>query len=51
VLVLGDGERDALLGLQRQTPVAQLGAEAGVSAQDRGRAGEDAEEVGELAAR
>ena len=34
-LVLGDGERDALLGRVRQRAVAELGAEAGVGAEHR----------------
>src|SRR5205823_14615194 len=48
--LLGLRERNPLLGLQRQRPVAKLRAEARVGAQHRRRAGEHAEEVGELAA-
>src|SRR4051794_23029604 len=50
VVVLRDGERDALEGRQGQRAVAKLGAKAGVGAQGGGRAGEDAEEVRQLAA-
>src|SRR5215207_2556344 len=49
-LVLGDRERDALLGRVCQRAVAQLGAEARVRAQHRRRPGKHADEVGELAA-
>ena len=50
VLVLGHGKRDALLGGVGQRAVAQLGAEAGVGAQDGRGAGEYADEVRKLAA-
>src|SRR5919106_1498110 len=49
VLVLGDGEGDALLSRVRERAIAELGAEAGVGAEHRRRAGEHADEVGELA--
>ncbi len=48
-LVLGDRERDALLGRIRQRAVAELRAEARVGAQHGGRSGEHADEVRELA--
>src|SRR3954454_882007 len=50
VVVGGDRERDALERRQRQRAVAKLGAKAGVRAERGGRAGEDAEEIRELAA-
>ena len=49
--VVGDGERDPLERRDLQTAVAQLRAEPRVGAQHRRRAGDHAEEVGELAAR
>ena len=50
-LVLGDGQADALLGLERQGPIAQLRAVARVGAQRGRRAGQHADEVRELSAR
>jgi hypothetical protein len=50
-VVLGDGERDPLDRRQREAAVAEFGAEARVTAQRGGGAGEDAEEVRQLAAR
>ena len=49
-LVLGDGERDALLGRVGERAVAELRAEARVGAQHGRRPGHDADEVRELAA-
>src|SRR3954454_3172450 len=50
VVVLGDRQRDPLERRQRERAVAKLRAEPRVGAQRRGRAGEHAEEVRELAA-
>jgi hypothetical protein len=50
-VVLGDREGDPLERRELEVPMAQLGAQPRVAAQGGGRAGEDAEEVGELAAR
>src|SRR5215217_5185609 len=50
-VVLGDGERDPLDGGARQAGLSQLGAEAQVGAQRGRRAGEHAEQVGQLAGR
>src|SRR5215213_14425 len=49
-LMLGDRQRDPLLGRVGQRTVAELGAEAGVGAEHRRRAGHDADEVRQLAA-
>ena len=49
-LMLGHGQRDALLRGVRQAAVAQLRAEPRIRAQHRRRAGEHADEVGQLTA-
>src|SRR5829696_9006352 len=49
-LVLGHRQGDPLLRLERQRPVAKLGAEPRVGTQRRGRAGQHTHEVGKLPA-
>src|SRR5262249_7874388 len=49
--VLGDRERDPLAGLARKLAAAKLGAHAGIGTKRRRRAGEDADELGDGAAR
>jgi soluble P-type ATPase len=51
VVVVGDGQRDALERHEAELAVAQLGAEPRVRAERRGRAGQHAEEVRKLPAR
>jgi hypothetical protein len=48
-VLLCDGERDPLQGAATERAALELGAEARIAAQRRGRAREHAEEVGQLA--